>query len=90
LNYRYQPISQNMLSGFPYSIFRMLDKESTETIEKSPWEIICDQTMLAQIDSKYYPMICAAATDNGIKDRREMRKELKKKFFKELLEHISN
>ena len=73
MEYRYQPLSQNMLSIHPYSVFRLLDTETEKTIELSPWDIICVNEVITQINPKYYAMICAAASDNGVKERQELK-----------------
>ena len=72
MEYRYQPLSQNMLSTHPHSIFRLLDKEKNEIFEMSPWDIICANDVIIEINPKYYAMICAAASDNGVKDRQDI------------------
>lgn len=71
MTYRYQPLSQTMLSHYPYTWVQLLDNQKNKTIKKSPWEIICDMEMIAQIHPKYYPMICAAAADHWDKAKRQ-------------------
>lgn len=79
--YRYQPLSQTMLSHYPYTHFQLLDNQTSEKIKKSPWEIICSVEMIAQIHPKYYPMICAAAADYWDKDKRYQMKCLNQQIL---------
>lgn len=84
MTYRYQPLSQTMLPHYPYTRFQLLDNETSQTIKKSPWEIICDVDFIAQINPKYYPMICASAADHWDKDKRHRMKDLKQEAFCEV------
>lgn len=65
--YRYQFVSETPLSVYPYMQIELYDKLQNESVYKSAWEIICNESLLTQLDRQDLVMLCAAAVAERVK-----------------------
>lgn len=76
IEYRYRIISETPIMIYPYIIIDLLDTETNKTIQKSAWEIICNDKFLKEVDWKDLALLCAAAVSERVKYELVLRNDL--------------
>lgn len=66
--YRYHWIAQTLKPQSVCSKIQLRDLTTQEMIEKSPWEIICSLEIISQLNPENFPLLCAAAVEDRVKE----------------------